>query len=273
MQITFGSTWISRFSFVIFLTISLLSTSCKNLFSELAKSDSDAAIFYSARQLSNARLYDDAINKIYELSDEYYQRRDVQVFLASAFAGKCGLDFLSFAQSVANNPTNATPMELALVHMKDVSSEVDCQTAETIMRAVSPAGDGVMSDSIDDALYMAFISLAKIGAILSRIADTGAGNPDNDGAVDAGYNACAMADADAREIGTGITLLYNNIILTSSDFATAMDDMATVCGVAGATCAKTDPTAFTAPELVLLKGVVDFQDFGVGSDAVYPSCP
>lgn len=272
MQITFRSTWKSRFSLVILITISLLSTSCKNMFSELAKPDADAAIFYAAKRYSDARLYEDAINKIYELSDEYYARRDVQVFLASAFAGKCGLDFLAFAKSVSENPSALTPMELALSHMKNVNSEVDCETAEAIMKEISPNGDGIMSDSTDDAFYVAFISLAKIGAVLSRIADTSA-QTDNDGIVDTGYDACAMTASDARKIGTGITLLYNNILLTTGDFATAMNDMTTICGIAGTMCSKTDASTFNATDLDYIRGVVDYDQFGVGADAVYPSCP
>ena len=119
-----------RFSLAILITFSFFATSCKNSFTELAKFDADAAVYYAAKRYSDARQYDLAINKIYELSDSYYARRDVQVFLASAFAGKCGLDFLTFAKSVAENPTAITPMKLALNHMKNVNSEADCETAE-----------------------------------------------------------------------------------------------------------------------------------------------
>jgi hypothetical protein len=268
MQITFESKWISRFSLVILITISLLSTSCKNLFAELAKPEADAAVFYAAKRYADARNYDAAIDKIYELSDEYYARRDVQVFLASMFAGKCGLDFLGLAQSVIDNPGNSTPMELALAHMKDAVDETDCETAEDLMIAVSPNGDGIMSDSVDDAVYMAFIGLAKVGAVLARVADA-----DDDGAADGGYDGCAMTDADTRKIGTGITLLYNNIATTSGSFAAKMGAMNTVCSVSPATCAKTDGSTFTAPELVLIRGVVDYDQFGVGADASYPACP
>ncbi len=261
-----------RLSLVILITFSFLSTSCKNLFGELAKPDADAAIFYAAKRYSDARQYDDAINKIYELSDDYYERRDVQVFLASAFAGKCGLDFLGFAQSVIDNPGGLTPMELALDHMKLVDDEADCETAESIMIAISPDGDGIMSDSTDDAVYMAFIGLAKIGAVLSRIADTTA-QTDNDGVVDVGYNACAMLDADARKIGSGLTLLYNNLQTTSGAFATAMNQMTAICALAGTTCSKTDGSTFNAGELIAIKGVVDYDQFGVGADASYPACP
>lgn len=272
MQITFGFKWKSRFSLVILITISLLSVSCKNLFSELAKPTADAAIFYAAKRYSDARLYDAAINKIYELDNAYYSRRDVQVFLASAFAGRCGLDFLTFAQSVINNPGLLTPMELALNHMKAVNSEADCETAEAIMTAVSPNLDGIMSDNADDAIYMAFIGLAKVGAVLSRIADTAA-QIDNDGVPDIGYNACAMLDADARKIGSGITLLYNNLLYVGGAFATKMNQMNAICALAGTACSKTNSSAFTPADLVAIKGVVDYDQFGIGADPVYPSCP
>ena len=108
--------------------------------------------------------------------------------------------------------------------------------------------------------------------MLSRIADTAA-QIDNDGVVDVGYNACAMSDADARKIGSGITLLYRNIITTSGSFATAMSEMTTICALAGATCTKTDSSTFTAAELVAIRGTVDYNRFGIGADAVYPSCP
>lgn len=260
----------SRLPLAILLATSFFISSCKNMFGELAQTDTDAAIFYDAKLAANTKDYDSAIALVGELSSGYAAQREVQVFLASAYAGRCGMDYLSIADAFIHNTASDTPMEIALKQMKGSTSEADCKTAESILRAISPAGDGIMSDNLDDAFLMAFVGIAKVGAILERLADTS----DHDGVVDAGFDSCAIADADARELGTGITLMYNNIKNSGTAFAAQLSAMTSLCALSGGMCDVTDPTAFTAPaQLDAVRGVFDNQTVGIGSDPAYPACP
>lgn len=279
MQITFISKWLSSKIAIIFLiTISLFTTSCKNLFTELADQDADAALFYEARMYANEKDYVTAIDIIEnEMGAEYQAKRKVQVFLASMYAGKCGMEYLYLAKAMLSSSGATSPLDVALTHMKGSTTETDCKTAEAILRAQSPTGNGVMSDDTNDAFLMAFVALAKIGAILERYGDTGSGNPDNDGVVDAGFDACntgTIADADAREIGTGLTLVYNNVLASGKTIANKMSALTALCtAIGGTTCTITNPATFTANEVKSLMGVVNYQTFGVGSDVAYTPCP
>lgn len=274
MQITSKLKWNSRrFSIVVLTTVSLFSTSCRNMFTELADKETNAALYYQAQRLIDNGSYTEAIDIIEDqMSAAYAATREVRVTLASAYVGRCGLNFLNLADAIINNTNNSSPLELALSHMKSTTSEADCLQAETILRAASPTGNGVMSDDIDDAFLMTFVSLAKIGAILERVGDT-----DNDGVINAGFSACTLSAADSRELGSAIMLLYNNIASTGSDIATQLNDVATFCSnvvvAAAGTCAKTDPASYSAAELKAINGVINYDPFGVGSDASYTICP
>lgn len=279
MQIAFKSTWISsRWSIIALITFSFFNTSCLNLYSELADKNSDGALFQEAMDFSNAKDFDSAINIVEnQMSSGYQAKRNVQVFLASAYAGRCGLGYLQMAAAQLNATAGTSPMEVTLDQLKNSTSEADCKTAEGIMRTQSPAGDGIMSDNANDAFLMAMIALAKIGAILERVGDTGAGNPNNDGVIDAGFDACSVVtlpDADAREIATGLTLVNTNISASGTSFAGKMGALAGVCtAIGGTTCTNTNPATFTANEVKAMRGVVNYQTFGVGSDVAYTPCP
>ena len=263
----------SHFFVALLVMLSITTISCRNMFAELADKEADAALHYEAKRLLNSRNYTEAIDILeQDMSANYFQRRDVQRTLASAYVGRCGLDFLGLATGIIAAGGTNSPMDVALNHMKAATSEADCLEAENIMRAVSENSDGILSDNNDDAFFMTFISLAKVGAILARIGDAG-----NDGVIDGGFDACAIADADTREIGSALTLIYNNISATGSDIASHLGSFSTVCSnpavQAAGTCAKTDPTTFSAGELDMLRGVVNYSPFGVGADVAYTICP
>src|SRR4051812_28398315 len=99
MQITSKSKWISsRWPIITMIVFSFFTSSCLNLYSELADKNSDAALFYEAKDYSNQKDFDSAINVIEgQMGAGYQARRDVQVFLASAYAGRCGLEYLQMA--------------------------------------------------------------------------------------------------------------------------------------------------------------------------------
>jgi hypothetical protein len=279
MQIAFKMKWISaRVLVAVVVLTSVFTTSCRNMFSELADRESDRALHYHATMLLNQRAWDDAIDVIEnQISASYATRREVRRTLAEAYIGRCGLEYVDLSFEILNAVAADSPMDVALAHMSSNTDFSDCLTAENIMRLASPAGDGIMSDNENDAFFMAFISLAKIGAILADDTTGADADTNNDGVVDGGFDGCAITDALTREIGSAMTLLKNNLENSGSDIATELGSFDTVCSdpavTAAGTCDKTDPADFNATDLDMLRGVVNYSAFGVGSDVAYTICP
>jgi hypothetical protein len=108
------------------------------------------------------------------------------------------------------------------------------------------------------------------------LAQSGA-DTDHDGVVDAGFNACTnnaanIADADMKQLGTGLTLALNAIVSSSSSVAgDAVNSMKTVCssidtflGTTGF-CDQFATTDFDAMEVLGLRSLLKSNEIGLNT--------
>lgn len=195
---------------LLILTI-LACASCDNAFEEMSSKNSEEAILYSARMALATGDWTKAISEFARLSTTTLARPEVVVDRASAYSGRCGLDFLSLVEEI--DDLGSVPiLEMAMTNFTatDASNFADCKLAEDLLKTIADE-EGVVSIERGQFL-MAFNSIAKIGAILNYRADS-----DDDGSVDAGWDPCdgnGAADLPANEvseIGTGIILFYKNM--------------------------------------------------------------
>ncbi|MCJ8275642.1 MAG: hypothetical protein HRT44_09530, partial [Bdellovibrionales bacterium] len=168
---------------IIFIFISACST---NVFDEFADKETSEAVFFEAKLRMNEQNYDAAVTLLESLatSDPSFltQRERVPVY-ASAYSGRCGLIFLDLLNSLQNTGSTTILGTLMAAFTSSSAQDVaDCMQAETIVS--TNIGDESARNG-DENLYMAFNSLAKVGAILSNLADT-----DNDDVADAGFSQC-----------------------------------------------------------------------------------
>jgi hypothetical protein len=136
--------------------------------------------------------------------------------------------------------------------------------AEDLIESIGP----VTVRTSNENMFLALISFAKIGAILSTYADA-----DQDGAVTVGYDSCTvgvvgaraagdLTDADARQLGTGLALAMANITAVSSTVdlgngsLLALTDACADLPPALNFCTLTDPADFNPADT--LKGVRTF---------------
>ena len=92
MSILRRTYWLVFLSFVL---------GCANIFQGGAKTNTDPALFVDTQIKMNSGDYDGAINNIeVKMTSKYRTRRDVKVLWASAYAGRCGLNFLDLADKV-----------------------------------------------------------------------------------------------------------------------------------------------------------------------------
>lgn len=242
--------------------------SCKNAFEEASVKNSNEGYYFDAQQFINSRDYDSAITKLNALTPEFKARRDVTVIIASAYAGRCGLDFLSLAKSISDNPSmRIFPVLLQNFKLATTGSIADCNQAETWMRTLAPTNN-FASMTPDEAAFLAMVSLSKIGATLGTYADL-----DDDGVADVGFDSCNTTQLpDLRTRNLAVSLNIAAAALSASGAAvggSTFTSLSSACASfpAGTSfCGIYDPTALTVNQVKVFNGLVKAQDIaGVGT--------
>ena len=215
----------------IFLVLGfLLLTSCSvNILEEFSDTTTNEALFYDAKQLINSGDYTGALDKFSDMSADYLEKREVKVLYASAYLGLCSpMNFLDLVEALGNiGATRVMVWLLSNFQGGNVGRQTACVQAETLIKSIGSLGSVRTSD---ENLLMAFISFAKMGAIISRYGDSGT----PDGTVDVGFDPCDVGDlpsADAKEFATGFNIAMDALenIGSSTIGAGALGPVTTVC--------------------------------------------
>lgn len=294
----FASLKSTKIALSVFMMLAISSCSV-NILDPFAKKDTDQALLDEAKIELNKGSYSSAIELFDEMSSDFRQKNRVVPYYASAYAGRCGLNFLDFLEIFENLGSNTLFTVLmsnftgGTVAQKE-SDIADCDQAITI---VETAGATAAARDEDLNLLLAFIALVKIGKTLARYADDAAGDSDdNDGTVDTNWDACADGDpaadpdpegdtqffpeADVREYGAALFKMLNSLSAVSSvsvgsDSLTTISTLCTTLTGIDADfadlCTRTNPDDFTADEVRGLRSLVyEGVDIGLGSCAIGP---
>ena len=254
------------------MTFILVCTGCnQNLFDEITDKDTDVARFFQAKQEINKKNFTEAIDLMDQLEPDFLNDRERLSVYASAYAGRCGLDFLGLFTSVREG-VRGSLLGVLMGAFKEsskrgIGGHEDCTKAVQILEGL---GDENLRDG-NENLLIAFISFARIGSILDAFADE-----DNDGAVDTDFNQCVndeenLPEAQVREIGASFATALLSLGALGTNYATgATDSIESLCNTGGAIslstlCTKTDPAAFTPEEVRALRYMIGSRDLGIGS--------
>ena len=238
--------------------------SCKNVLQSTANKGTPEAILYQAKLELNEKDYATAIRLLETLETSFLSRRDVALIYASAYSGRCGLEFIPFVEALSSIGSNSLFPFLMETFVEGTDENIeDCQFSESILMNL---GDHTQRLS-DENILMGFSSLTKVGTILSRYFDL-----DGDGIADAGADHCDDTDfpeAFVREIGTGMANAILSINAVASDISSdALADITSYCNMdvnLNVFCTNTDPTSYTALEVRALRQLVGSSDLGVGT--------
>lgn len=192
---------------LLFLCPWLLGNAECNAFLGTADKTGDDALTYQAKQYIDSGDYTNALTSIAQLSTTRRNSHAGRVLEATAYAGKCGLNFLALADDVANQVGKGTKTLMAalLTEMKGATSYADCSSAETLLLGVATA-----DMTSDDWIFLTFLEFAKIGAVLEVSAD----GSSHSGAVANGYDTCSTAnisDLQVGEIGASINIALSSL--------------------------------------------------------------
>lgn len=238
--------------------------SCRNVLQDTAKATTDDAIFYEAKLSLNDRDYTTALALIDSLSPTFLAQRDVSLVRASAYSGRCGMEFVSFVNSLSELGSNNLFLFLMQTYTGATATHVaDCIAAEGILN-----GFGDYTQRIaDENVLMGFSSLTKVGSIIAQRADL-----DLDDATDASFDHCdntMFPEVDVRQVGSGIANAILSITAVASSISSGtLAQIAAFCAAdasLNAICTNTDPTAYTALEVRALRQLVGSADLGIGA--------
>ncbi len=220
---------------------------------------------YTAQQQINASDYADALTTLSSVSATTLNTHAGLLLTATANAGRCGLNLVNLASQVSTMTSGTSLMQLMLAYMAGATSYTNCKTAETEILAMVPA-----QITADDYVFLAFIELAKIGAILET-SPSGA-DPTHAGTVAASFTPCTatatgIPDAEVGEIGVSVDLALSAITKSGISFASSVTSVLNkVCKPTGQIdCSVTTASSFTAPELLLLRTAINTSDLGLNT--------
>jgi hypothetical protein len=255
------------------VVIFLISESCSNVF-PVSTTKSDDALLVDAQIAMNAKDFTTALAKFKLMSASYLALREVIAQNASAYAGRCGLDFLGLVTKFTNIGASTV---LATLYKNGVAAVVaqenDCKSAETLLNSIAVKNG-------NEYLLLGLVEFQKIAVILGQYADQ-AGT----GTVDAGFDPCkstkgALPGAtglpvlEAQEFSASLMIALNSLGASGvAAFSSSLGNLKTYCAAMKAVlggadpCIQTTPSSFTNQELQALMGLVKTNFFGIGSCA------
>ena len=251
--------------FIKFLFPLLLVSCSTNFFDEIADKDTPEAVYFQAKQEINSRNYTAAITLLETLDPAYLAVRERNAVYASAYSGRCGLEFLTLLTNLQNGGAS-TIFSLLMSGFPGATlteNAADCNQSQSILTTV---GDEDARNG-DENLLMAFTSLSEIGTILSALADT-----DDDGVADATFDQCDAGDlpeAQVRQVGASIaTAILSLAAIGTGYIDDATSDVTALCALdpnLAVFCTSTDPAVFTAPQVQALRYAIGSSDVGINS--------
>ncbi len=272
------SVWLRRFikrtSLVQLMVIYILNLGCANIFSEMADKSTDKALLYETKLKLGKGEWDGALAQIALMSTDYQERRDVKVLKSSAYAGKCGLNFVDLAVALQSGSSALFSILLSARTGATTTNLDSCVAGENILVALGSAG----TRTGEENLLLAFASLIKIANILNIRGDT-----DADATVDATWDPCDAANgagtgetnlptsvanrADSTEIVTGLALFLESIAAagagsSAGDFYSDLNDMCSALPVNP--CSANTRASVTAEQQRAIRALITGNDDGIG---------
>lgn len=273
-----------------------MTTSCEqqpNVLANLASKGGDAAIYEEARKKVDDREWDSAITMItVDMSAAYQARADVKETLAGAYAGKCGLEFVNLATSLASSNSVAQLYGFFMTAMKNkIVVPSACDSAQAIIESFGNSA----ARTADQNLFLTIVGMAKAGAWIRIKADqdlSGLGN----GTIDAGFNVCdstAFPDQNVIQATVGLGLVLNNVTSIASRLAgptlndintfnanclTALQNLPIPLGgdPAATSCDLTDVAFVTSKKALFRSLLNEGSTIGIGgcvTDTAFSACP
>lgn len=236
----------------VWLAIFFLACSgCTNIFKNGSKKDSDEAIFEEIQKSVDGSEWDTALTQFDSLSASFKTQKHVIEAWAGTYAGKCGLNFLTYVDNLTSASLSGTTLfKYMMAGFTNVTvSPAYCDLAQAKMEEISVLAT---ERSADENFFMAILGMVKMGTYLRSVADV-----DQDGATDATFDSCStgsLSDDNLNKIITGMGLVSANITyLAAMGVSEGLTAVNTHCG---GSCGITDPSDVTALDRDIFRDIL-----------------
>lgn len=232
-----------------------------NAFTDFPSANTDQAIIDTATNEIDQSQWTAAIATLQTLSPGTLASRSVQVLLATAFAGRGGLNLLS----LSNTLQNTAGLPLFVVLMKAFPGATNANIADEITAEGIMQGVGAMAANrtTDENVFMVFMEMAKLGDILSARADTL-----NDGVVDPAFDACVDTSiADVNQVASALGNIIDSVQASGLTVGAGLIGTLTAqCALLGGACniLQASTVVLDSPQQILTQTLIGETKLGIG---------
>jgi len=227
--------------------------------------NSDDALLYNAEMAVNAQAYDSAISIITQkVSGAGQQKNLAREILASAYAGKCGLNFIDYTQALAAATTGSAFVRLATPFVGKVVSPASCLTSLQTLDLIGSKAQRTLNQNA----FAAIVGMVLMGSATRLYTDDAPLN--GDGGQDVANISCSLTEEQMNHIVLGYAYMAQNFSaltgqIGASSSTSVSDSIAACTGIAGAACSNTDPAQITPLVRDTMKDLMNTIQYGVGA--------
>jgi len=266
---------------LIFIFLLLPLACSQNFLQDMSSISPDEDSYSMAMDALNDENYDLAISIVNNQITPIGQTAPkVRELLASAYAGKCGLNFLDYTKKLTEQNSGSSMSTLMMPFVQKAVDPASCRTALETMELIGPTEARTANQNI----FTSITGMVLIGAALRGYADIAP--PLGDGAPD--INLCTdFTNAQVDDIIIGFGFFNKNFSSVSSTMIGSysnfvLGSVSTMCSDAAgaAACNITNPADITLPMRDIFRDLVNTREYGIGAyvtggdaSTVPSSCP
>ncbi|MBC7457967.1 MAG: hypothetical protein H7235_06790 [Bdellovibrionaceae bacterium] len=251
---------------LIFMFIFLPLACSQNLLQDTSSLSPDENYYGKAMDALNDESYDAAIAIVNtQITPTGQTVPKVRELLASAYAGKCGLNFLNYIKKLTEQTSGSAMSNLMMPFVQVAVDPASCRVALQTMELIGPTA----SRNNNQNIFTSVTGMVLIGTALRGYADLSPAL--GDGVVD--INLCTgFTDAQVDNIIIGFGFFNKNFsaitsAMIGSHSSFALGDVVTMCNnTAGSgACQITNPADITPIMRSTFRDLVNTKEYGIGA--------
>lgn len=260
-------------SFLYLTILTLLTNSCgPNALSGLGSQTSDEYYLEEATKANNNQNYDYALDVLLnKLSAGAQARASTKELLASAYAGKCGFNFVDYVTMLSTNTASAVFNVMMQPFVQVEAAPQYCLLALQTMDSIGTSGQRTANQNT----FSAITGLVLMGISLRAYADKNGTDNNGDGLMDVNNMVCnagSVTDDQMNDIIVGYGYFVTNLayvsasLLGTSSFD-GLNNSITMCtSTPGADCDVTDKAAVTSQTRDVMRRLLNTSNYGIGDE-------
>lgn len=251
--------------FLIILFFNLFSCQDNVLITSSTVEKNDEYYYNQAMDQLNDLQFDQTISTItLQLSPSYQVLPKTRELLSSAYAGKCGLNFIDYTYDLSQQTTGGIFQILMNPFVQKTIAPVECVQSLAIMNQIGTSAQRTVNQN----LFTAVVGMVLSGSSLRSNADfapaLGDGSKDIDVCV-------GLSDAQIDEVILGFGHMVDNFTYLESSLIggyslNGISEVVDMCTLlSGGSCAITQSSQITPVMRAFMRDLLNTSDYGIGA--------